>query len=91
MHDAPDAPAAVLAEEHRGCLRIRLHRLGTNAGPFFGVEMSAWNGWAGQARLLVFTGGLTEAAAHRMFASVLAEVVDYDWTAGEVVPKDGVR
>jgi hypothetical protein len=91
MHDAPDTTDPVLEEQHRGCLRIRLYRFGTDTGPTFGVEVSAWNGWAGQAKLLAFTGGFTEEAARGVFASVLSEVVDYDWMTGEVVLADGAR
>ena len=70
----------LLDEAFKGNLRIRLHQLQTIDGsPTCLVEIAAWNGWAGQAKLLEAWGGIKLDDAKTLFAILKGNLRGFDW------------
>ena len=64
MEDSPTETACrCLDETFKGVVRIRLYEYDTDAGRRQAIELTAWNSWAGQAKLISFSGGLDPATA----------------------------
>jgi hypothetical protein len=67
-------------------VRIRLYEYDTLAGnKRYAVEVTAWNAWAGQAKILFVAGGLERRPARAGFKELAEHIRDYDWMEGEFV------
>ena len=76
----------IIAEAVQGCLRFRVYEYETIDGKtLHGVEISAWNGWAGQFKLLFFEGGVNCHEALAGMKQLRKMLVDYDWMSGDYV------
>ena len=80
------ASVGFIDESFKGNLRIRLHQLQTIDGSRTClVEISAWNAWAGQAKLLFARGGIELKDAKELFAFLTEHLRGYDWHDDEVL------
>jgi hypothetical protein len=76
----------VIDEALRGCVRIRLHEIVTFDGQkTYGIEVTAWNAWVAQPKLLSFVGGLSRKDARHTFRGLSRHIQDFDWMEGEFV------
>jgi hypothetical protein len=74
-----------LDEAFRGVVRIRLYEYDTDVGRRQAIELTAWNSWAGQAKLISFSGGLDPAAARAAFDAASRDIETYSWMEGGLV------
>jgi hypothetical protein len=80
------AGVGFIEESFKGNLRIRLHQFQSIDGsPRCVVEVSAWNGWAGQAKLLHALGAIELQDAKEIFAFLTERLRGYDWHDDEVL------
>lgn len=70
-------------ERLKGNVRIRLHCFGTAKGTRYGVELTAYNSWASQSKLLLFQGGMDQTDARVMFEEFAAHIRGFDWHADD--------
>lgn len=82
-----ESHAEFLEEKTIGNVRLRLHCFDTSVGKRFAVDLSAYNDWAHQFKLLFFRGGLTLIEAETMFEQTAAYVAGYDWDSEEFIPQ----
>ena len=86
MDKQSQAAVGIIDESVKGNLRIRLHQLRTIDGSLTCVvEVSAWNAWAQQAKLLYAQGGIEVEHAKELFAFLTQHVRGYDWHDDEVL------
>jgi hypothetical protein len=70
-------------ETLKGNVRIRLHCFDTDDCTKYGVELSAYNSWAGQWKLLLFQGGMDRTDADVMVEELAARIRGFDWHADD--------
>ena len=76
----------IIAETFQGCLRFRVYEYETITGQNqHGVEISAWNQWAKQFKVLFFEGGVTSNEAIEGVKELRRILIDYDWMNGDYV------
>jgi hypothetical protein len=86
MDKQSQAVVGLIDESFKGNLRIRLHQLRTIDGSLTCVvEVSAWNAWAQQAKLLYAQGGIEVENARQLFAFLTEQLRGYDWQDDEVL------
>lgn len=86
MEDSPTEMACrCLDETFKGVVRIRLYEYGTDAGRRQAIELTAWNSWAGQAKLISFSGGMDPATARAAFDAASRNIETYSWMEGDLV------
>ena len=86
MDKRSQAAVGLIEESFKGNLRIRLHQLRTIDGSLACiVEVSAWNAWATQAKLLYAQGGICDEDARQLFAFLTEHLRGYDWHDDEVL------
>ena len=86
MDEQNQAIVGFIDESFKGNLRFRLHRLQTIDGSLTClVEVSAWNAWAGQAKLLFAQGGIDLKDAKQLAAVLTEHLRGYDWHDDEVL------
>ena len=77
------ANVGLMDEFFKDNLRIRLHQFQTIDGSLTClVEVSAWNEWAGQSKVLYALGGLELQDAKGLFATLTEHLLRYDWHEG---------
>ncbi len=84
MDEHNRAVVGCIDECYKGNLRIRFHRFRTLGGSLTClVEVAAWNGWAGQTKLLFARSGLNFADAKELFVFLTEHLRGYDWHENE--------
>lgn len=86
MDNQLELDVSIIREAHRGCVRLRWYEYDSAAGRKQAIEVSAWNSWAGQAKLLFVTTGLGIDAASACFHELAHSIRDFDWMEGEFAP-----
>lgn len=82
-------PDGCLEERFKGNLRIRLYDFSNDVeSPAYLVDVTAWNTWAGQGKIVAVVGGIDLESAKRMLQEFTADISHYDWEKGEVVMED---
>lgn len=86
MDEQHQAVVGLIDEHYKGNLRIRFHRFRTFGGSLTClVEVAAWNGWAGQTKLLFAEGGLAFEDAKELYVFLTEHLRGYDWHDNEVL------
>lgn len=84
-----ELPPGCLQEALRDNVRIRLHAFKTDSGETrHTVELSAWNAWADQGKVIEAIGGIDLATAQEVFSIAAENIRGFDWVACEFVMDD---